>query len=316
MSTPTYQLRLDRPLNHEIERLFRSQANLARRVLKKPDDAAIHTARKALKRARAVLRLARGALARTRYDELDRTIRETGRLLAPVREAAVALLLADKLAAEKALKPSVSKVLRSHLESEHLAAWKILTAASTLRASLDTLRLQRDELPDLEAPALYPGLKQTYARGRERLTVALEQRQAEDLHAWRRQVKHLGYQVRLLAPAWPLLLRPSARLLDTLGEALGNDHDLAGLSRVAHAADLDEKQRRRVHKLVRRRRRALQGSIWALGTRIYAEDEGAFAGRLITYLLMAHSETRGQETPALDGLAFPRFLVTTPRTLS
>lgn len=46
MSADAYKLRLDRPLDHEIERLFRSQVNRARRAARKPDDDSIHTARK------------------------------------------------------------------------------------------------------------------------------------------------------------------------------------------------------------------------------------------------------------------------------
>ncbi|MDX1420311.1 MAG: CHAD domain-containing protein, partial [Rubricoccaceae bacterium] len=123
MSRPTYQLRLDRPLDREIERLFRSQVNRARRALRRPDDEAVHTARKALKRARAVLRLVRGALPENLYGALDDAVRGLGRRLGPVRDAAVAAALVETLAAEEAPGPAVLRPLRAHLDARHAAAW-------------------------------------------------------------------------------------------------------------------------------------------------------------------------------------------------
>ena len=54
-------------------------------------DLAVHEARKAMKRARALLRLARGAIGKKGFAAEDAVIRDAGRLLAPLRDARVTL---------------------------------------------------------------------------------------------------------------------------------------------------------------------------------------------------------------------------------
>lgn len=308
MSADAYKLRLDRPLDREIARLFRSQVNRARHALKTPDDEGVHTARKAIKRARAALRLARGPLPADRYRTLDHTVRGIGRRLAPVRDAAVALGLVDLLKAEGDLKASVAKRLYGYLDAERASAWRTLEGdggIAVLRDELDALRLAKGELHGVDALGLHDGLARTYVRGRERLAQSVERSHAEVLHAWRRQVKHLGYQLRLLTPVWGPVLRATAREFDALSDALGDDHDLAELARLARHADLDEKALRAVQRLTRTRRRALQTVIWPLGARLYAEEAGAFAGRLIVYLAAALAEERDAPVHPLDGMALP-----------
>lgn len=62
MSAATYEFHLGQPLKKEVARIFRSQVNRARRELKRPSDQAVHSARKAIKRARASLRLFQSTL--------------------------------------------------------------------------------------------------------------------------------------------------------------------------------------------------------------------------------------------------------------
>ena len=59
-----------------------------------PDrDTGVHEARKALKRLRALLRLARPALLQQPYRDLDRRLRDAGRRLSPLRDARVQLIM-------------------------------------------------------------------------------------------------------------------------------------------------------------------------------------------------------------------------------
>jgi CHAD domain-containing protein len=301
VSRGAYTLRLGRPLDGEVVRLVRSQTNRARRELKAPSDEAVHAARKALKRARAALRLVRGALPRERFRSIDHELRGLGRLLAPARDAVVALELVDVLRAEEALGESALGDLRDHLSTARADAWRTLDAeaVAAIRARLGALRLAPEELDGLDAGALHDGLARTYRRGRKRLARATASPRADALHAWRRQVKHLGYQLRLIAPAWPLVLRPTARALDALGSALGDEHDLAELYRVAARARLDRASLRELARWTKRRRASIHEIAWPLGARVYAESPGAFAGRITAYLAAAASEARGAPPHAI-----------------
>lgn len=292
MSGSAYALRFDRPLSGEVVRLVRSQTNRARRELKTPDDAAVHAARKALKRARAALRLIRGVLPPDRFRSLDHELRGLGRQLAPVRDAVVALELADVLGAEGVLDDSAADHLRDWLNATHTDAWRTLDgdAIDAIRVRLDALRLVPEELNGLGADAFYDGLAWTYGRGRKRLAHATASPGADAFHVWRRQVKHLGYQLRLIAPAWPLLLHPTARALDALGAALGDEHDLAELHRVVVAAGLGHASLRNLARWTQRRRATIHETIWPLGVRVYAESPRAFATRMTAYLAAAMAE--------------------------
>ncbi len=61
----------------------------------RPD--AVHTARKALKKTRALLRLARPGVPRAAYREQMRALRDTGRLLSGTRDAVVLAQTVDGL---------------------------------------------------------------------------------------------------------------------------------------------------------------------------------------------------------------------------
>ncbi|MEO7859923.1 MAG: CHAD domain-containing protein [Nitrospirales bacterium] len=50
------------------------------------------------------------------------------------------------------------------------------------------------------------GLRHTYTRGRTTQAQVHATPTAETLYEWRKRVKDLGYQVRLLEPMWPGLL--------------------------------------------------------------------------------------------------------------
>ncbi len=306
MSTDAYKFRLDRPLDREVRRIFRSQVTRARRSLKSADDLGVHTARKAIKRARAVLRLIRGGISPERYRELDRALKGIGRRLAGVRDGAVAVTLTEMLTVERAVKSSVSKGLSEHLETVRDAAWKSLLAdegIEEIRSELNDIRLSAEELEGMRAHALYDGLTETYTSGKERLALAIESPNADSLHGWRRQTKHYGYQLRLLTPAWPLVLRAEARAIDTLSESLGDHHDLSELLRLAKESDLDKNAFRSLQRQVQKRCKSLEATIWPLGARIYAEDGAAIAQRMTVYLAAALAEEHGIPVHPLDGMA-------------
>ena len=74
-------------------------------------------------------------------------------------------------------------------------------------------------------------------RGRDEFATARNSDDGDVIHEWRKRVKDLWYQQRLLRDAWSPVLRAYADQADELGEALGDDHDLAVL-----AAALESRQ--------------------------------------------------------------------------
>ena len=106
------------------------------------------------------------------------------------------------------------------------------------------------------------------------------------MHEWRKSVKNLWYQTRLLEPAAPSTLAPMIGSLDHLGEALGDDHDLAVL--VERLAADPHRYGGALHALkaieiARAEQAVLREPAFRLGATIYAEKPKAFVARIESY---------------------------------
>jgi hypothetical protein len=101
------------------------------------------------------------------------------------------------------------------------------------------------------------------------------------MHAWRKRVKDLWYQERLLASVGGPAIRGQAKDLHRLADLLGDHHDLGVLRRrltddpLPVAADVDG-----IVGLIEHRQAELEGEAVALGSRIYDEKPGAFVRRM------------------------------------
>lgn len=125
------------------------------------------------------------------------------------------------------------------------------------------------------------GLRRSYTDGRKAFSRAQSQRSIEGLHAWRKRVKDLWYQERLLAAAAGPVVTGQVKESHRLADLLGDDHDLGMLGqalteRQVHApVDLDA-----VVGLIDHRRRELQTEAFYVGARVYAEKPDAFTLRM------------------------------------
>jgi CHAD domain-containing protein len=120
-------------------------------------------------------------------------------------------------------------------------------------------------------------LTDTYRSGRRAFARAEDEPTTEHLHEWRKRVKDLWYQQRLLKRAWPGVMKALAAEAKSLSKLLGSDHDLAVL-----AAELPDDDVLR--PLIADRRAELQDEAWTLGRRLYAESPKAFRKRLRRYV--------------------------------
>jgi CHAD domain-containing protein len=158
---------------------------------------------------------------------------------------------------------------------------EITTAIRKARSRVDTWPIQHDGFS-----ALGGGLRRAYKRGRDRLLDARARCSDENLHAWRKQVKYLWYQVRILRPCWSDILGELADSLHALSDTLGDDHDLAELRCVLSDPPYtgsDGSVSRFLTDLIDQRRAELQLAAWSLGQRLYAEKPAAFAARMAAY---------------------------------
>jgi CHAD domain-containing protein len=269
-----YALSLD-GIGDSIVRVAREQLDGAAEGLERPDDPveAVHDARKRIKKSRALLRLARPAMRPAEFRERNRALRDEARALSGTRDADVLVETVEELA-----RHNTRRVRRAHFTAvrQQLSA---RAAGDLPRADLRGLAESADDWPvdGVTPQRLVDAVGETYRRGREAFALADEQPTTEHLHEWRKRVKDLWYQQRLLEDAWPRVMSALAREAKSLSRLLGSDHDLAVLAGELPGDDP-------LQPLIEDRRAELQHAARQLGRRVYAEKPKAFRTRVGGYL--------------------------------
>lgn len=278
-------------------------------------DAAVHDARKRMKKSRAVLRLTREALGSSLYRGENARLREAGRALSDAREAHVLVETLERVAERSngAVSPEAVARLRLRLEADRDAVHdRLLGRGNAVEEAIEALRAVRDGVREwpLEGDdfgLIARGLRRTYARGGARMAEATERPTVWRMHEWRRRAKDLWYHARILEPVWP---EPMAHLVvgaDELGELLGEDHDLALLHRRAgdHADALASRaDTEALLALLQGRRVELRRRAFSLGRRLYADRPEAFVARTEGWWA-AWREEANETAPSQAGLQPP-----------
>jgi CHAD domain-containing protein len=269
-----------------VRRIARSQIDLARDELagKGHGDIgdAVHEARKAFKRLRALLRLARDEVGDAVYRRENETFRDAGRTLSGVRDAAVLVETLDDVIARYGddLSDGTFEGLRAALADEARTAHDAIEddkgAIDRVLATLDAARdrVAAWPLPDDhdDVAILATGFKRIYRRGRRALRAADADTVTERLHELRKRAKDLWHAAQVVRPAAPKKLKRVGRRAHDLSDVVGEDHDLAVLLDAArqrpHALAAGEREL--LVSLVGRRRAELQRSALARGRKLYA----------------------------------------------
>lgn len=245
-------------------------------------EAGVLEARKSFKKVRAILRLSRGALGKRRFRSENVRFRDLGRRLAPQRAAAARFETLSRLETDGAPPDRVLLAARRRLATRRRRHDDAAVRAEVAWAlTAEGLGLEAVE----EFAAVRSGLARTYRRGCERMRIAIEAPSAEAFHEWRKRVKDLWYQVRLLRNAWPETLDSLADELHRLSRHLGAAHDLDLLE-----AALREEARLDPHfdpapLIVRlaEARAPERDAALELGRRLYVEDPDGFVTRIEEY---------------------------------
>jgi CHAD domain-containing protein len=244
-----------------------------------PSDAAVHLARRELKRARALLRLVRTGFPAEAYAAIDAALRDVGRALGAARDAAVLAELLRETAATAGGPAAEVRALLARFERERRAR----AAGIDKRAARAQLRLARARLlaarVEGDGAMLAVGFVRIYRRGRRALAAARALPRTTRLHEWRKHVKRYWHALEALEPAWPRLMTALAGEAHRLADVLGAHHDCTLLAARLEAAPLPRAQRRRLGAVLARRRAQLRARAFAIGERLYEERPRRLAPR-------------------------------------
>ena len=148
-------------------------------------------------------------------------------------------------------------------------------------------RLLKWPLEDLTWKQVCGAVAKIYKRGQRGLAKTIDEPDPENFHAWRKRVKDLWYQFRILQPLNRVVLTEMAHDAEVLGELLGREHDLNFLWDRLEKEKGDEALRDelvQLEKLIRKRGKRLHTNALELGRRFYAEPAKAFAKRISIFV--------------------------------
>ena len=291
----SYHLKSKERPSQGLKRIFREEIDSALRLCRHPPKqrgVTVHETRKHLKKTRAALRLAAAEAGKDRHAREDRSLSQIAKLVSDLRDAHVRwqtfTRIREDMHGHSAAHPfpKIEELLSMERESfsAAFAGWQ-KQAIPELEAAKK--RLSGWPLDDTTWKEVCGAVAKSYRRGRNTLGDVVKKQSPETFHEWRKEVKRLWYQLRLLQPLNRVVLEKIAGDAKALGELLGLDHDFAFL-----LARLDQEQNdsalrpehAALQKLIRKRSWKLQRDATELGRRFYAEPPKAFAKRISIFM--------------------------------
>lgn len=249
---------------------------------------AVHNVRKEIKKLRSILRLIRRDIGKNIYSRQTRALRQAANLLTDFRDAQVKLNAFDGLVKHFSRKlpshsfPEIKAALQQNCRAQEKKLGRSITPLkgilSTARENLDDLKIGAKGWK-----AIAPGLKKIYCRGRESYETARRRPVPQNFHEWRKRVKDLWHQLRLLCPARPRSLRDRTRLLEKLGNLLGDDHDLFMLNEFVAGHFRCARNAQTLEELISTRQKKLRSTALKLGGRFYRDRTSHFCRRIGNY---------------------------------
>src|SRR2546421_338630 len=286
----SYELCPDEALADGVRRICRQQITKAIEVAsgsRHTDDTPVHQTRKYLKKARAALRLVRKEIGRSAFRQQDHCLRDAARLISDLRDAEVRLETVRQL---QSIRPGhrrthyqkLEQMLTLELENflAAFAEWQsqAIPILKQAEASIDGWTLLH-----FDSRQLGKAVKGTYKCARCRLSEARKVPSAKAFHEFRSEAKVLNYQLRIIRPITPVVLKNLGDELSAVGDLLGRAHDLTFLADRLHCDGRHTAWAREAHKLLavlEVSESDLQRAAADLAERFFAERPRDFGDRI------------------------------------
>lgn len=313
----TYRFKLQEPIAEGVRRIGLEQIDIAATKLASKEDtaAAVHDARRCLKRLRAMLRLVRPGLAQSVYRrEADRLI-GIGRLLSGARDLYVMQQTLHKLETRfgKLSDGASVRVRKLVKDGGDGNSGRETDARRQALTQLDLARrLFTGRAPDgLEFGHAIEGLGISYRKARKAFRRAYKQPSDDSFHAWRKRVQQHWRHMALLSRGWPEAMSARASEAKELSRLLGEDHDYAVLlafARERSAPRLEPQDVAALLALCRRCQAQLRTEAKSRGERLFAERASDLKERVKLYWTSAAelaALTPSQEPATVNGARKP-----------
>lgn len=300
-----YRFKIDEPVEKGFRRIAREQldASLAELAGPQVDASGVHECRKALKRLRALVRLASDAIGNAKAGRRTKALGEIAKLLSARRDQTVMLETISKLAddlpdAAVSLAP-LRASLSAHAGDSSATLDVDIAARARLLLLQEAKKFARMQFGKRGFAALEGGLEKSYRRARKATKYAYDEPTDENFHNLRKAVQWHWRQMSLLARAWPDEFAVRVSAARELSQLLGDDHDLAMLiGAAAIAADMSAEQKEAAVALCQRQQQVLRATAEFRAKRLFAETPQAFIKRVSAYWRYSRSLDPRVDAPA------------------
>jgi len=249
--------------------------------------AAVHSARKRIKRIRTVLRLLRRASPHGKPDpslaSLRAPLREAARELALMRDVRVDEKTLTKLCKDFSIPPARIAKAFEFLKQRRIAALsnggermhKAVLRLTSVRQSME----KPEPLP-LDPHDVRNGVAAIYKRGRASFRKSADKPSAANFHRCRKRTKDILHMLLLLKETGPKSLPRREDRARKLCSLLGREHDLAHLRATLDQGDIGV-QSDMLDELIVSKRLKLQRKIMKLGAKFFAKKPKNFAAKCL-----------------------------------
>ena len=285
-----YRLKPNRSVASEVRRIATKQLTLAigelRAVGTPRRDDAVHEARRHVKKVRALLRLVQPALGSV-YSASNRRLRRASRLLAPIADGESMVETFARLEGRTDGLPrrTGGRVHAALIERQSRVDRKaaldraLQKTAAILRG--EQRRLAECDLNTKGFGAVRHGLEHSVRRLRTAAQRSAAAPTAHQYHAWRRRVKDVWLQLRLLEGCCGSALAGDVRRLEALDECLGEHHNVVILEAILTSdAVVSRRETAMCLRLLRRYRSALRARAAALAQTLPVQRPRPFVRRV------------------------------------
>lgn len=283
-----FRLQLSESVAEGLRRLAREELGSISTCLNgamPPPDDAIHEIRRSLKKTRAILQVLKADNGRGLAKSAKR-LHAINRRLSAVRDADVMLETLQTLRTKdpRILNERCFARVHRRLSSHRKSVMRAARRTGTWTRVRQTVRRIRQDSKHWKPNhrqfgSLAAGIRRSHQRGRTAMTRARKSQRAIDFHEWRKQIKALWYELRLVEGSSPRIRR-DVKALHRAEEWLGNEHD-AGVLCDELSKDMPQGESRidldRVRLAGDRYQCALRTKALATTKRIYARAPEQYA---------------------------------------
>lgn len=243
----------------------------------------VHDTRKHIKKIRSLIRLVRDGFHT--YAAENKVLRDAGRQLSGPRDRTVVLATFDTLMGRADAHEEVTALRVEISESTEAQANASYDDLEPILYALHD-RVQDWQIKGDDVMLLLNGLSTTRSNARKAMRLAHRHPDPEVFHEWRKRTKDLWYQSRLLSPIWPEVMKPLNQAADTLGESLGQHHDLSVLQARVKALPSNlrlDVARADLFDRVLQAQTAIAATAFPLGARLFAGDPDAITRQWLSW---------------------------------